>query len=261
MYATSPDMLLDEVQVPFEGVKDAELHVVSNLDLGWRYLVDQSQPDPNWLTIKSIEEIETNHWLVKYDAKSILDENTLSRRVSKLSFYNPEAYLGKYITFRQGYTMEYSDSFDVTDGEEVIPGNIELSGKYTYTTEKLSIINKDYYNYVSFNAYAVEYDEYSRDNITLNVTVNNGPSFKDINRKTYVVDVPVGTQPKAENFHYVLMWNKGEIMGPETTLTFSLNDQEGVKVVLDNLQIFKVSEAELNDLADEEYSEDEEEWI
>ena len=152
VYETSPDVLVSEVQIPFEGVVDAQLHVLSNLELDWRYQVDQTMVDPNWLTIKSVEEIEKGHYLVKYDAKSLLDRNTISRRESTLSFFNAKNFMGKYITFRQGYTEEYAQDFS-----SLPDGYVELTGKQTYTTETLHIINKDYYNYVIIDKDGTKY--------------------------------------------------------------------------------------------------------
>ena len=256
-YETSPDIAISEIQVPFEGASDAQIHVLSNLELDWRYQVDQTMADPAWLTIKSVEEIEKGHYLVTYDAKSLLDRNTISRRESVLSFSNAEAFMGKFITFRQGYTEEYSESFD-----SVGDGYVSLTGKQTYTTETLHIINKDYYNYVTFNAYAQRENEFSLENVTLKVTVSGGPIFRDINRTEYIVNVPVGTEPNAGNMNFLLMWNKGNVMGSKTTLTFSVENEEGAVVFIDNLHIYKVSEAELDNFVDDEYEDNEEmeEW-
>ena len=92
------------------------------------------------------------------------------------------------------------------------------------------------------------------------MTVNGGPVFKDINRTEYTVNVPVGNAPVASNMHFLLMWNKGNVMGSKTTLTFSVNNPEGTDVHIDNLQIYKVSEAELDNFADDEYEDEMEEW-
>lgn len=256
VYETSPDMTVSDIQVPFEGVQDAQLHVVSNLKLDWRYQVDQTMVDPNWLTIKSVDEIEPGHYLVKYDAKSLLDRNTIARRESTLSFSNAESFMGKFITFRQGYAEEYAQDFSSEPD-----GYVELRGKETYTTETLHIINKDYYNYVTFNAYGQKGNEFSYENITLNVTVDGGPIFKDINRTVYKVNVPVGTAPTANNMNFLLMWNKGQVMGSKTTLTFSVENEEGAVVYIDNLHIYKVSEAELDNFVDDEYEEEMEDWV
>lgn len=255
-YETSPDVTISDIQVPFAGVQDAEVHILSNLpDLEWRYQVDQTMADPQWLTIKSVDKLEDGHWMVKYDAKSILERNTIARRESQLSFSHAESYMGKYILFRQGYDQIFSDDFTGI-GEDCIM----LSGKQTYATDTLHVINTSYYNYVSFNAYASQKNDFSLDNLTLNVTVNGGPIFKDINRTEYTVNVPVGNAPVASNMHFLLMWNKGNVMGSKTTLTFSVNNPEGTDVHIDNLQIYKVSEAELDNFADDEYEDEMEEW-
>lgn len=255
VYEIDPSKTVSDIQIPFEGVNGAQLNVVSNLELDWRYQVDQTMVDPNWLTIKSVEEISQGHYLVTYDAKSLLDRNTISRRESTLSFSNEKSFMGKFVTFRQGYTEEYAQDFS-----SLTEGYVELTGKQTYTTETLHVINKDYYNYVTFNAYAYKADEFSYKNVTLTVTVDGGPIFKDINRKVYTVNVPKGTEPKASNMNFLLMWNKGDVMGSKTTLTFSVNNEEGDVVYIDNLHIYKVSEAELDNFADDEYEDEMEDW-
>ena len=60
--------------------------------------------------------------------------------------------------------------------------------------------------------------------------------------------------------HFLLMWNKGNVMGSKTTLTFSVDNPDGTDVYIDNLQIYKVSEAELDNFADDEYEDEMEEW-
>lgn len=255
VYETDPSKTVSDIQIPFEGVNGAQLNVVSNLELDWRYQVDQTMVDPEWLTIKSVENVSQGHYLVTYDAKSLLDRNTIARRESTLSFSNAASFMGKYITFRQGYTEEYSQDFSSEPD-----GYVELTGKRTYTTETLHIINKDYYNYVTFNAYGQKSNEFSLENITLNVTVDGGPTFKDINRTVYTVNVPVGTTPTPKNMNFLLMWNKGDVMGSKTTLTFSVENEEGTTVYIDNLHIYKVSEAELDNFVDDEYEDEMEEW-
>ena len=257
VYEKSPDMTVDEIQVPFSGAQDAEIHVVSDLDLQWRYLADPAMEDPQWLTVKTVEEVEKGHWIVKYDAKSILENNSLGRRTGKLSFSNAEAFMGKFINIRQGYVEEYADDFADRD-----IGALVLSGKEVFTTDTLKIVNKDYYNYVSFNAYAYRSDNESMENVKLNVTVEGGPSFKEIDRETYTVSVPLGFAPAASNLRYMLMWNDGKVMGSKVRLKFSVDNPDGTEVMIDNLHIYKVSEAELDNIVDDEEYEDElEEWV
>lgn len=257
VYDQSPDLLVDEIQVPFKGAKDAEIHVLSNVDLQWRFLVDQYSEDPQWLTIKTVEEVEKGHWVVKYDAESVLDKNTLGRRTAKLSFSNPEMFFGKFINIRQGYVREYPVEAEGASGD-----SFKLTGNETYVTDTLTVVNKDYYNYVSFNAYAYRENNETHDNVTLNVTVEGGPIFKDIDRTTYTVSVPLGFAPSANNLHYMLLWNEGEVMGSKVRFKFSVDNPEGTTVTVDNLHIYKVSEAELdNFVTDEEYEEEMEEWV
>ena len=39
VYDTTPDKLLDGIDVPLEGVQDGKFHVLSNVPLQWKYLV------------------------------------------------------------------------------------------------------------------------------------------------------------------------------------------------------------------------------
>ena len=101
VYETSASKTVNSILVPFEGVTDGQIHVLSNVPLQWKYLVDEDEAD--WFTIKSVETPEEGHWVVTYDATSLLALNSLSRREGRLSFVCPEASFGKFMSVHQGY--------------------------------------------------------------------------------------------------------------------------------------------------------------
>lgn len=256
IYEQNPNKNIENIQVPFEGTTDAKINVLSNLPLEWVYRVSPNQEDPQWLQIKEVKTLGNGRMEITYDAASILELNTLERRQGYLSFSSPGAYMGKFLTIRQGYVLQWEEDFGS------IGGVLSLSGKQTYTTEAggMAIINRDYYDYVSFNAYAETSTEFLDNNITLDVTVSGG-RFEDIGRTTYRVSVPLGDKAQRENMHFMLLSNGGNLMSATTTLTFSVENDEGVTVHVDNLKVYKVSEAELHNLSDDEEFDDSEEWI
>lgn len=253
VYEQNPQRTVDNIQVPFDGAADAKINILYSQPLDWVYRVNPDQEDPLWFQIKDVRNLGDGHMEITYDAASILELNTLERRQGYLSFSSENSFLGKFLTIRQGYTLQYEEDFGFLGGE------LLLSGKQTYTTEELAVINKDLYDYVSFNAYAEVNTEFLDNNITLDVTIKGG-KFDAIDRTTYRVSVPLGDKAQKENLHFMLLSNGGELMSPKTTLTFSVANDEGVTVHIDNLNLYKVSEAELHDLSDEEFD-DSEEWI
>ena len=88
VYETSPEKTVDDIQIPFEGVQDGQIHVLTNVPVQWKYFVDQTQTGTDWFKVKSVEEIESGHIVVTYDAESILSLNSLDRRSGRLSFLN-----------------------------------------------------------------------------------------------------------------------------------------------------------------------------
>ena len=256
VYETSVNKTLDNILVPFEGVTDGQVHVLSNVPLQWKYLADQD--DAEWFTIKSVEEVESGHWVVTYDATSLLSLNSLSRREGRLSFVCPEASFGKFMSVHQGYKRQFLDEFSDEPDQTVC-----LTGNQTYTTEEYSVLAADYYDYISFNAWAVSNNEFLSKNITLDITISGG-LFYDINRSTYRVNVPVGTGAEMSNLQYLLIMGEGERMSPKTYFTFSVNNDEEVYIHVDNLAAYQVTPADMGELfEDEDFDEDEveDDWV
>lgn len=258
VYETSADNTVDNIQVPFDGVEDGKIHVLSNVPLDWKYLVNQSESDTGWLVIKSVEEIEPGHTVVTYDASSILELNSLERRSGRLSFSCPSASLGKFLTVRQGYDRRFLEQFD-----DEPDGNLVITGKQTYTTDEHPELNKDYFDYISFNAWAVSENEFMSKNITLDITISGG-HFYDTGLTTYRVNVPLGTAAEKGNLKYLLVLGDGVRMSPKTKFTFSTANDDQVYVHIDNFAGYQVSEAEWGVLIEDDYFEDDSDdggWI
>ena len=258
VYETSPDKLVDDIQIPFDGVQDGKIHVLSNVPLQWKYFIDQTKPDTGWFKIKSVEEVESGHTVVTYDAASLIDLNSLDRRGGSLSFSSPEAYLGKFMAVRQGYTRHFLEDFS-----DELDGTVKITGKQTYTTQEYPVLNADYYDYISFNAWAETDNEFLSKNITLDITVSGG-KFYDTDLTTYRINVPIGTGPAKSNFKYLLLVGNGERMSDKTTFTFSTANDDQVYVHVDNFAAYQVTEADLLNLFDDEdffIDEDEPDWI
>jgi len=257
VYETSVSKTVDNIQVPFDGAQDAVIHVLSNVPLQWKYTISPNEADREWLTIKSVEEIEPGHWLVTYDAKSILELNSLERREGKLSFSCPEASLGKFLSIRQGFTRQFIETFDDKDDQTLV-----ITGKETFTAGPYPVLNQDYFDYIAFNAWAETTNEFLSKNITLDVTVSGG-HFYDIEKTTYRINVPIGTGASKDNLNYLLVMGDGERMSAKTTFTFSTANDDQVYVHIDNFAAYKVTEAEWGELFEEQdFEEDEQEdWI
>lgn len=258
VYETSPEKAVDDIQVPFEGVKGGQIHVLSNVPVQWKYFVDQNETGTDWFKIKSVEEIEPGHILVTYDAESILTLNSLDRRSGRLSFSCPSESLGKFLSVKQGYSRQFHENFsDEPDGTLVI------TGRQTRTTEEYPSLNADYCDYISFNAWAETTNEFLSKNITLDITVSGG-KFYATGLTTYRVNVPIGTGPDKSNMKYLLLVGNGARMSAQTKFTFSTANDDQVFVHIDNFAAYRVTEAEMGLLiTDEDFEEEEEEvdWI
>ena len=131
VYEVSENKTVDNIQVPFEGVVDGKIHVLSNVALEWKYLVDQTATGTDWLQIKSVEEVEPGHTVVTYDAASILPLNSIDRRSGRLSFSCPSQSLGKFLPIRQGYDCKFVEDYSSEPGE-----CITITGDQTYITKE-----------------------------------------------------------------------------------------------------------------------------
>ena len=248
---------LDNIQVPFEGAEAGEIHVFTSVDLQWKYFVDQFDDDTEWFIIKSVEEVEPGHIVVVYDAESILDLNSLSRRSGRLSFSCPAQSFGKFLAVSQGYERRFLEEFSYEPD-----GHLTLTGKKTYTTREFSELSRDYFDYISFNTWADTDNEFLSKNITLDITVSGG-KFYDTDLTTFRVNVPLAEAADASNFKTLLLIGNGVQMSSKTTFTFSTANDDQVYVHIDNFAAYKVSEAEFGALFEDEEFEPEEEidWI
>ena len=257
VYETSPDEPLDAIQVPFAGVQDGQIHVLSNVDLQWKYFVNQTAKYKDWFTIKSVDEVEPGHMVITYDAESLLDLNSLEWRGGRLSLMCPDQSLGKFLSVDQGHDLIFAEPFDSES-----QGYLTLTGKQNYVTEEYPVLNTDYYDYISFNAWATTDNEFLSKSITLDVTISGG-LFYDTGLTTFRVNVPVGDGPDKSNFKYLLIQGNGERLSANTKFTFSTANDDLVYVHVDNFSAYKVTEADIfNMFGDEDYLEEEEsEWI
>lgn len=259
VYEVSAKKTVDAIQIPFEGVQDGTIHVLSNVALEWRQLIDPSEDEEevSWLTIKSVEEVEPGHIVVSYDAEPLIALNALDRRSSRLSFFNEEESLGKFLPLRQGYSRQFMETFDDEDDKTLV-----ITGSKSFTTPEYPKLNADYFDYIAFNAWAETTNEFISKNITLDVTISGG-RFYETEMTTFRVNVPIGTAADKSNFKYLLVMGNDGHMSPKTHFTFSVANDNDVFVHIDNFAAYKVTEAEMGFLfEDEEFDEDEEvDWI
>ncbi|MCR4571937.1 MAG: hypothetical protein K5652_07030 [Bacteroidales bacterium] len=246
VYETSEDKLVDDIQIPFDGVQDGKINVLSNVSLQWKYLVNPESTNTDWFQIKSVEEVEPGHTVVTYDAASLLTLNSLERRSGRLSFSCPEAFLGKFLTINQGYSEKFYETFDEQPDQTLV-----LTGRETFTTDEYPMLNSDYFDYISFNVWAETTNEFLDKNITLDITVSGG-HFYETNLKTYRVNVPLGTGAEKSNLKYLLLMGDGERMSAHTKFIFSVENSNQVYVHVDNLAAYTVSEAEMLKMFEDE---------
>lgn len=257
VYETSPDKAVDAIQIPFEGVQDGKIHVLANVPVQWKQFVDQSATGTDWFKIKSVKEVESGHIVVTYDAESVLPLYSLDRRSVRLSFSSPEEYLGKFLPVKQGYSRQFYEDFS-----DEPSGMITITGRQSYTTEEYPVLNTDYCDYISFNAWAETTNEFLSKNITLDITVSGG-KFYDTGLATYRINVPLGSGPDKDNMRYLLIVGNGTRMSEKTQFTFSTANDDLVYVHIDNFGAFQVTEAEMGLLIKDEDFDDEGEadWI
>lgn len=258
VYETSADKLVDDIQIPFDGVQDGKIHVLSNVSLQWKYLVNPESTDTDWFQIKSVEEVEPGHTVVTYDAASLLTLNSLDRRSGRLSFSCPEANLGKFMAINQGYSEKFFETFDEQPDQTLV-----ITGRETYTTEEYPEFNTDHFDYISFNVWAETTNEFLDKNITLDITVSGG-LFYETNLKTYRVNVPLGTGADKSNLKYLLLMGDGERMSVHTQFTFSVENSSQVYVHIDNFAAYSVSQAEMLKMFEDEdfdFDDDGGDWI
>lgn len=240
VYTESPDKLVDNIQVPLQGIQDGQIHVLTNVDLQWKFFMNQNTEDKDWIQIKSVEEVEKGHHVITYDAESLLEYNTLEWRGGRLSFSCPEQSLGKFMRVDQGHDPIFAETFDSEP-----QGNVMLTGKQTHTTGEYPVLNADFYDYISFNVWAETSNEFLSKNITLDVKITGG-IFYDTKLNSFRVNVPVGTGPDKSNLKFLLIeGNNYERFSDKTKFTFSTANDDLVYVHIDNFRAYKVTEAEL----------------
>ena len=240
VYTESPDKLIDNIQVPLQGVQDGQIHVLTNVDLQWKFFMNQDTEDKSWIQIKSVEEVEKGHLLITYDAESLLDNNTLEWRGGRLSLSCSELSLGKFMRVDQGHDPIFTETFDSES-----QGNLKVTGKQTYTTQEYPVLNSDFYDYISFNVWAETTNDFLSKNITLDVKIDGG-IFYETKLNTFRVNVPLGTGPDKSNLRYLLIeGNDYERFSDKTKFTFSTANDDLVYVHVDNFRAYKVTEAEL----------------
>lgn len=257
VYETSPDNAVDAIQIPFEGVQDGQIHVLTNVSVQCKYFVDQSDTEAGWFKIKSVESVESGHIVVTYDAESVLPRYSLDRRTVRLSFSSPEEYFGKFLPVKQGYSRQFYEDFSNEPS-----GMVTITGRQSYTTKEYSVLNTDYCDYISFNAWAETTNEFLSKNITLDITIYGG-KFYDTGLATYRINVPLGTGPEEDNMRYLLVVGNGTRLSEKTRFTFSVANDELVYVHIDNFGAYQVTEAEMGLLFKDEDFDDEGEadWI
>lgn len=259
VYDNDAQKPVDNIQIPLDGVQDGKIHVRSNIGLEWKYFVaPNALPGNDWLTIKSVELEEPGHLVVTYDAASLLALNSLEQRGGHLSLSSPDASLGKFIPVRQGFEKYSLNVFPDKEG-----GVLTITGDEEYTTEACEDLIADYFDYIAFNAWATTDNPFLSKNITLDITVS-GAVFQATGLQTYRINVPIGQGAGKDNYKYLLIMGDGKRISADTHFTFSVANDDRVFVHIANFDAYKVTQAEMGELFEDEDFEEEEEggdWI
>lgn len=245
VYESSPKKTVDNIQIPLDGVTGGKIHIISNVDLEWRQVVNPDA-DMSWFKITDVSPVESGHLVVTYNATSLLALNSLDRRSSRLSFSCPSAYLGKFLPVQQGYDNKFYEEFDDEPGQY-----LTVSNRQAFTTDEYSQLGKDYFDYISFNAWAESENDFPTRNITLDITVS-GALFYETGLATYRINVPLGAAANKSNLQYLLIKGDGDRISDKAKFTFSTANDDLVYVHIDNFAAYTVTESELGYLYDDE---------
>lgn len=243
VYHNGSQNAVSSISVPPAGIEDGVIDVHTNapLDISYRQAFDSDEN--TWFMIKSVESVGDDCMRIRYCASSLIEKNSIDLRTGTISLSNSSLYLGKYLPVRQGYDLvkEVSSSVDLIDE------------KGTYTTEKITDLNKSTSAIVSFNAYAQTGYEAGGKNISLDIELRGGAVFNGSGRTSFRVNVKTGTDPDSSNFHYLLFANEDlSLLSQDTMLHFSVKNPKGTVVYVSNIKIYKVKDADLGDLVFEE---------
>lgn len=240
---------VSNLQLPFDGVENGCLNVVHSVDVEWKYEPAPSAADGDWFKVTSVKTVSKTEFVIEYSAESMASCNSLERRTGVLSIVGPDSFAGKFINVRQGYDKIYENLFkDQPDGCKI------LGGRVTYTTPETDAFKDVCNTYISFNAWT----ESSAGDApaAINVRIEGGAVFDDFGSAECRVAIGGSSQASPDNFHCLLSSNGGKVMNASTRFVFSADTPDGTIVKLANVRLYKVSEAERQDMSD-----DDEEWI
>ncbi len=227
---------LDVVQVSPSGEIEGQIHIISSEKLDIKYTNDGS----TWFRIIDVEEPVKGHYIVNFDADPV--ENSMSERMGILGITCAEKYFGRFVKIRQGYKEIFREGFDGSD-----EGVLALMPGQSYTTGFIDAgINKTFYDYVCFNAYAQCGTGVQKLSFTLNLEILGGAVEDDTWSEESSFEIDRGSSFDSRTFKYVLISNKGEKLSGDTRFRFTFSDDtnQDVKILIDNLTVCSVSAEE-----------------
>ncbi len=234
--AGNPDKSITYLQIPLEGVSEGEICIESNTPVEVETVLpvkDVLGADP-WISISVTPEGDRNY-TVKYSAKAL--KGDLTSRSACLNATSTSMYLGSYLKICQGYDLFWA--------EDAAAEHILSASAPTYTIVTIPSIAATSYDYISFNAYAVNPEAVSTKEVyPLELSIPEGTYFAQTGLETFILDVPLADSFGDSNLLYLPFRSVADGFSSETTVTFrsAYSGETPPTLHIGNIKVYKVSD-------------------
>ena len=234
----APQKSVTYLQIPLEGISDGVMYIESNtpIDVETQLPASDMLSGDSWITVDITRESDRNY-VVRYSAKAL--EGDLSQRTASVNATSTQMYLGSYLKICQGYELFWTNVF--TGMDHLV---LDASRK-SWTTSAIPNIASTSFDYISFNAYAVNPDAASMKEVyPLELSLPEGSYFDSNARTSFVVDVPLGETFGDGNLIYLPFRSTAGGFSSETAVKFSsLYEGESMpRIHVGNIKVYKVSD-------------------
>lgn len=234
----NPQTSINYLQIPLEGVSDGVIYIESNTPVNVETQLpaeDVLSSDP-WIDVNVTQESD-RHYVIRYSASAL--KGDLKERTASVNATSIQMYLGAYLKICQGYELFWTNVFTGMD-------HLVLDESRTnWQSSFIPGIASTSYDYVSFNAYAVNPGAVSTKELyPLELSIPEGTYFDSNGRNTFVVDVSIGEEFNDDNLIYLPFRSTAEGFSSETAFTFrSLSTGENIPALhIGNIKVYKVSD-------------------
>lgn len=229
---------INYLQIPLEGIENGVIYIESNtpVSVETQLPVSDVLSDDAWLDVQVSRESDSRY-TVRYSAKAL--KNDLSQRTASVNATSTRLFLGSYLKMCQGYELFWTNSFTGLDHL------VLTSSARAWTTGVIPAIASTSYDYISFNAYAVNPQALSITEVyPVELSLPEGAYFEDNGRTSYVLDVPIGSSFNDANLLYLPFCSEAGGFSSETVFTFRslCGEDSPVQLHIDNIKVYKVSD-------------------